>query len=108
MDSTALATGIQLSVAPVFLLTAVSTLIGALAARLARVVDRARFLEEKLLDQAADHTHAEISRSELKALQKRIRLINFAMVLLVVCAISIGVTILELFLGEIGPGRAGV
>ncbi len=108
MDSTALATGIQLSVAPVFLLTAVSTLIGALAARLARVVDRARFLEERLLDQAADHTHAEISRSELKALQKRIRLINFAMVLLVVCAISIGVTILELFLGEIGPGRASV
>ena len=36
--------GIQLAVAPVFLLTAVSGMIGAVAGRLARIIDRARFL----------------------------------------------------------------
>ena len=40
--------GIQLTVAPVFLLTAVSGMIGAVAGRLARIIDRARFLEDRL------------------------------------------------------------
>ena len=41
LDSTAITHGIQLAVAPVFLLTSVSGMIGAVAGRLARVVDRA-------------------------------------------------------------------
>ena len=40
--------GIQLAVAPVFLLTAVSGMIAAVAGRLARIIDRARFLENRL------------------------------------------------------------
>ena len=35
---------IQLSIAPVFLLTGVGTLLNVLSGRLARVIDRARFL----------------------------------------------------------------
>ena len=38
---------IQLAVAPVFLLTGVATLMGVMATRLARIVDRARMIEEK-------------------------------------------------------------
>ena len=38
---------IQLSVAPVFLLTAVSTILGVLGTRLGRVVDRARGLVDR-------------------------------------------------------------
>ena len=40
--------GIQLAVAPVFLLTAVSGMIAAVAGRLARIIDRARLLENRL------------------------------------------------------------
>ena len=39
---------ITLAIAPVFLLTAVGTLIGVLANRLARIVDRIRVLEDLL------------------------------------------------------------
>ncbi|MEQ1516720.1 MAG: DUF2721 domain-containing protein, partial [Usitatibacteraceae bacterium] len=39
---------ITLAIAPVFLLTAVGTLMGVLANRLARIVDRIRTLEDRL------------------------------------------------------------
>ena len=38
---------IQLAIAPVFLLTAVGTIIGVLSNRLARIVDRTRVLEDR-------------------------------------------------------------
>jgi hypothetical protein len=102
MNPQLLANGIQLSIAPVFLLTAVAALISALATRLGRVIDRARTLESLLEDvpglpeqRRARHLH------ELKTLATRATLINWAMGLLVLCALLIGITILELFLGEI-------
>ena len=45
---THLARTIQLSVAPVFLLTAIGTTLAVLTNRLSRIVDRARILEERL------------------------------------------------------------
>lgn len=39
---------IQLSIAPVFLLTGVGTLLNVLSGRLARIIDRARALEQRL------------------------------------------------------------
>ena len=47
LDTSAITHGIQLAVAPVFLLTAVSGMIGAVAGRLARIIDRARVVEDK-------------------------------------------------------------
>ena len=47
-DLTTVTHGIQLAVAPVFLLTAVSGMIAAVAGRLARIIDRARFVENRL------------------------------------------------------------
>jgi hypothetical protein len=38
---------IQLSIAPVFLLTGIAGLLGVMANRLARIVDRARALEQR-------------------------------------------------------------
>jgi hypothetical protein len=111
MNPQALANGIQLAIAPVFLLTAIAGLIGALAARLARIIDRARHLEDLVeqlperLDAAQQRRLAQIDR-ELAALKVRSRMINYAMALLVLCALLIGVTILELFLLELGPGAA--
>ena len=48
-DADAITHGIQLAVAPVFLLTAVSGMIGAVAGRLARIIDRARDLEDRAM-----------------------------------------------------------
>ena len=47
IDSSTITHSIQLSVAPVFLLTAVAGMIGAVAGRLARIIDRARVVEER-------------------------------------------------------------
>ncbi|MBU6436655.1 MAG: DUF2721 domain-containing protein [Betaproteobacteria bacterium] len=107
MEPSLLANGIQLSVAPVFLLTAVSTLISALAARLGRVVDRARTVEDWLAVHTTD-SDAPLRRhleDELPTLATRARLINITMTLLVCTSILIGFTILELFLGEFKAGQ---
>ena len=77
--------GIQLAVAPVFLLTAVSGMIGAVAGRAQTSVD------EELLERA---------RTELSELRNRGRLANGCIALLTLCAFLIGLTIIVLFLGE--------
>ena len=46
----AITNNIQLALAPVFLLTAVATLLNAISTRLGRSVDRMRQIEEKLRD----------------------------------------------------------
>jgi len=91
--------GIQLAVAPVFLLTAVAGMIGTVAGRLARIIDRARILEERI-DAAPSSDLMESSFTELRRLQKRGRLANLSIALLTFCAIFIGLTIVALFIGE--------
>lgn len=98
LDSTAITHGIQLAVAPVFLLTAVSAMIGAVAGRLARIIDRARNVE----DRARSSSDAEFLKRayiELSQLRKRGRLANGCIALLTLCGFLIGVTIILLFLG---------
>ena len=92
--------GIQLAVAPVFLLTAVSGMIGAVAGRLARIIDRARFLEDRLDASDVEKTKAVKMYDELRRLRQRGRLVNGCLALLTFCAILIGTTIVLLFLGE--------
>jgi len=58
---------IQLSIAPVFLLTGIASLLGVMANRLARIVDRARYLEQRwtgLSEKALAHAHQEIRNLE--------------------------------------------
>lgn len=69
--------GIQLAIAPVFLLTAVASLIGAVATRLARIIDRTRVLEERL--EAQTIKNVEAAYLELDRLKLRGRLVNWAM-----------------------------
>ncbi len=91
--------GIQLAVAPVFLLTAVAAMIGTVAGRLARIVDRARELEARI-DASADENPMAAEFTELGQLRTRGRLVNFCIALLTLGAILIGLTIMVLFLGE--------
>ena len=92
--------GIQLAVAPVFLLTAVSGMIGAVAGRLARIIDRARFLETRLEPGDVEKAKAAKMYDELQRLRQRGWLVNACLALLTFCAILIGMTIILLFLGE--------
>jgi hypothetical protein len=88
---------IQLAVAPVFLLTGVSGLLGVLTNRLARIIDRARVLEDRL-SQAPEPDDAA-THAELRHLSQRARLINSAISLCTVCALLICAVIVALFVG---------
>ena len=92
--------GIQLAVAPVFLLTAVSGMIAAVAGRLSRIIDRARFLENRLEEGGVPEPRAVKMYKELSGLRHRGWLVNSCLALLTSCAMLIGVTIILLFLGE--------
>ncbi|UXI69072.1 DUF2721 domain-containing protein [Tahibacter amnicola] len=90
---------IQLSVAPVFLLSGVGALLGVLTSRLARVVDRARRQEDRL-ENAAPPRDAEIL-DELAKLSRRARLMNWSISLVTACALLISSVIVVLFAGAL-------
>jgi len=86
---------IQLAVAPVFLLTAIGTLIAVLNVRLGRNVDRRRGIEEGLRGTAEKTDEQRAGQRELQLLARRIRLIYFAMLsaglgALLVCLVVAG------------------
>ncbi len=88
---------IQLAVAPVFLLTAIGTIINALTGRLARAVDRRRTLED-LLPAYEGVVHEEM-RAELRNLAKRIRLVLWSVALAVTSALLVCLLIGVAFIG---------
>ena len=87
---------ITLAIAPVFLLTAVGTLIGVLANRLARIVDRIRVLEDLLHEIGLEELMP--ARDELDSLRQRLRLIYFAVASAVFCALFVGLLIIVAFI----------
>ena len=100
IDAQTVTHSIQLAVAPVFFLTAVAGMIGSVAGRLARIIDRARKLEEILRAPSQDHGLIARNLTELHFLRERGRLANVAIGLLTLCGVSIGLTIVLLFVGE--------
>ena len=94
---TLIARTIQLSVAPVFLLTAIGTTLAVLTNRLSRIVDRARILEERLPSMSAKE-QAGI-HAELFTLSRRSKFINLAITLGTVCALLICSMIASMFVG---------
>lgn len=104
LDGASVTHGIQLAVAPVFLLTAVTGMIGAVAGRLARIIDRARLVEDRT-HETADDAALERAARELQQLRVRGMLANGCIALLTCCALLIGLTIIVLFLGEAGGIR---
>lgn len=91
---------IQLAVAPVFLLTAIGTILSALNNRLARIVDRRRVLEDRLRTPPGEEaTRVKEDVQELNLLAQRIRLIYHAIMLSVLCALFICLLVAGAFLG---------
>lgn len=88
---------IQLAVAPVFLLTAVGSLLNVFATRLARAVDRARRLEA-LVDSLKDDALA-MTLFQLQVLSRRARWVNRAISCCTACALLICLEVAVLFVG---------
>ena len=88
---------IQLAVAPVFLLTAVGSLLGVLTNRLSRAVDRARRLE-LLLDSQEGEALAH-TQLQLHVLSRRSRWVNRAITACTACALLICLEVAALFVG---------
>lgn len=90
---TSVAHVIQLAVAPVFLLTGVGAILAVLVNRLGRVVDRFRALERS--------EAAATARVEMGILERRARLIHWAIGLCTGCALLVCIVIACLFLGSV-------
>jgi Protein of unknown function (DUF2721) len=88
---------IQLAVAPVFLLTAIGTVIAALNIRLGRAVDRRRDLEAKL--PSLPQAELPSAREELGIIARRIRFVYFSIVFAVASALFVCLLIAGAFLG---------
>lgn len=86
---------IQLSVAPVFLLAGVGTILNVLVGRLVRIVDRARVTETQMKD--ADEVTMKELRERLDILGRRARLISRSITLSVLCAVLVPIVIVSLF-----------
>jgi len=88
---------IQLAVAPVFLLTAIGTVIAALNIRLGRAVDRRRDLEAEFPSLPAEEQRS--AREELAIIARRIRFVYFAILAAVTSALFVCLLIAGAFLG---------
>jgi hypothetical protein len=93
---TAIAHVIQLSVAPVFLLSGIGAMLAVMTNRLARVIDRARFVET----QPAGHpTDAGFVDAQLATLSRRAKLVSRAIALCTITALLVCAVIAMLFIG---------
>lgn len=88
---------IQLAIAPVFMLTAIGTVIGALNIRLGRAVDRRRELEERLSTMLQAELPA--AEEELATIARRIRFVYLSIVFAVISGLFISLLIAGAFLG---------
>ena len=103
----AITNNIQLALAPVFLLTAVATLINAISARLARSVDRMRAIQHKIQEGAVKdqailiHMMREANEAKIRG-----RLCTAAIFFDVLSGVFISLTVLELFFFQAGAVRS--
>lgn len=93
-----IAHAIQLAIAPVFLLTGVAGLLGVMATRLARVIDRARSIEAMWprLDEGA----RVAARLEMRNLERRRRVCSWSINYATTAALLICLVIVSLFVEE--------
>lgn len=87
---------IQLAVAPVFLLSGIGVILTVLTNRLARVVDRARRLEDAA--RASSGPDLAARRRELDVMATRARLMNRAITLGTLSALLVALVVVVLFL----------
>lgn len=97
---------IQLSVAPVFLLSGIGAMLAVMTNRLARIVDRARALENRL--HAIAPGELEQSHESLRLYSRRATLINRAITFCTITACLICAVVVTLFVGAFYEFNASV
>ena len=90
---------IQLAVAPVFLLTAIATMINALNVRLGRIVDRRRVVRERV--GAPGATSDAAGEAEIAMLVRRSALVYYAIFCAVLSALLVCLVVAGAFLGAL-------
>jgi len=103
----AITNNIQLALAPVFLLTAVATLLNAISVRLARSVDRMRSIQ-KLIHGEPNLSDATRTQMRIEANEAKIRgrLCTAAIFFDVLSGLFISLTVLELFFFQAGAVKS--
>jgi hypothetical protein len=111
MDINIISEAIKLATAPVFLLTGIGGILNVLGNRLGRVIDRARWVQnliEESIDNRSASSPARLERYylELVTLERRKNIINVATAFLVMSAVLIAMTVIELFFSvSVEPGK---
>ncbi len=89
---------IQLALAPVFVLVAIGNILNMMASRLSRVVDRTREMQVAFRESSGEEHDASVR--ELRMLARRTTLIGRAQLMMVLSAITIGITVVLIFSGQ--------
>jgi hypothetical protein len=89
---------IQLAIAPVFLLTGIAGLLGVMANRLARIIDRARDLEQRWA--AIDEKALPKARMEIADLERRRHFASWSINFCTSAALLVCIVIVTLFIEE--------
>lgn len=96
---------IQLAVAPVFLLAGIGAFLNVCALRLARIVDRARRIEPLLIE-SRGREHDRL-RGEIRLLDRRIGIVNWAIFFTVLAAALICAVVVLLFAAGLTGAQFG-
>jgi MFS family permease len=104
-ELTHLAQIIQLAVAPVFLLAGIGAFLNVCAGRLARIVDRTRTLEPRNLASRGSE-HDRLIR-EMRLLDRRARIVSWAIFTTVLAALIISAVVVLLFVAFLTGYRIG-
>lgn len=92
---------IQLSIAPVFLIAGIGTLLNVLTSRLARVVDRGRAIELHIDSPMGSGQHTNRHLAELRVLDQRMNWIHNAIMLSTMAILLVCLLIVALFSVEL-------
>jgi Ni/Fe-hydrogenase subunit HybB-like protein len=95
LSVTTIADTVRIAVAPVFLLSGIASFVNVCTSRLSRIVDRSRDLEPKLLASRGDEHDRWLG--ELHVLDRRMRLVSWAISLSVLSAVLICAVVVLLF-----------
>ena len=96
---------IQSAIAPVFLLAGIGGILNVMVGRLARIVDRARTLEQ--LHPRSTGPEHDRHVWELRLIDKRVTVINSAIFLVVASALSVCLVVALMFVSELGDFHIG-
>ncbi|MET0250113.1 MAG: DUF2721 domain-containing protein [Sphingobium sp.] len=96
---------IQLALAPVFLLAGIGAFLNVCTGRLARVIDRARKVEERVLTSRGKEHDRLVS--EIRMLDRRMSVVNVSIFLSVASACAVCLVVILLFAGNLFDAHLG-